>query len=275
MKKLLGRRSLIVGLGILAAPVVAASIAYACTALATLSLNPGQGDPGTTVNGVGRGFSSVGEPVVVRLGGSNGQVLWSGRPDANGSANVSFQIPGSLTAGSYVIMATQNNADGQPIPGSPARSEFTVTGRPVESSTPPQPAAPTQQPASAPAAAPRGASSVAPTAAPAAQPAVAGSVDPVTGQVVAPAAAASASAAPAAPGAAPVAVPVPAVGSNRNTASNVAPRSTMVGTRSTGSPVLPMALVGAGLLLTLAATASVIAGRRRDDKALSLADGRR
>lgn len=276
MKKLLGRRRLVVGLGILAAPVVAASIAYACGALATMSLNPGQGDPGTTINGVGRGFSSQGEPVVVRFGGSKGQVLWSGRPDANGSTNMAFQVP-NVNPGSYTIMATQNNQDGQPVPGSPARAELTVTGRPIVNSAPTQQAGPSQQPvATSPAAAPQGANSVAPAAAsPAPQPAAAGSVDPATGQVVTPAPAVAPAAQPA-PGAAPVAAPVPAVGSaNRSSASNVAPRSTMVGTRSSGSPALPLALVGAGLVLTLAATASVIAGRRREDKALSLADGRR
>jgi hypothetical protein len=270
MKRFHGRRLLVVGLGLLAAPVVAASIAYACTALATLSLNPSQGDPGATSNGVGRGFSATGEPVVVRLGGANGQALWSGRPDAGGSANISFQIPGNLTAGSYTIMATQNNLDGQPVPGSPARAELTVTGRPIVAPAPTAAAAP-QQPG-APAAAPARQSN--PSAAPApavGQPAPAGSVspatavDPVTGTALTPG-----SAPAVAPASAPAAAPVPAVGSDRSAATGgVAPRSAMVG-QSSGSPALPLALVGAGLVLTLAATASVIAGRKRDAKALSL-----
>ena len=269
MKRIHGRRLLVVGLGMLAAPVVAASIAYACTALANLSLNPNQGDPGATITGTAQGFSSSGEPVAIRIGKANAQPVWVGRADANGRVNVSFQIPGNLAPGSYTVLATQNNADGQPIPGSPARAELTVTGRPAVTGTPAPVAAPQQPGTPAPAPARQSGTSAAPAAV--GQPAPAGSVspatavDPVTGTALAPG-----SAPAVAPGTAPAVAPVPAVGSERGaTANAVAPRSTMVGT-SSGSPALPLGLVGAGLVLTLAATASVIAGRKREAKALSL-----
>lgn len=271
MKRLLGRRRVVVGLGLLAAPVVAASIAYACSALATLSLNPGAANPGATVSASGRGFSSThggaaaAEPVVVRIG-SNGPTVWSGRPDPSGNVNMSFQIPANMPAGSYTIVASQNNSDGQPVPGTPARAELTVNAQPAVTGAAPSPAAP--QGFATPA--PQGASSVAPTAAPAGVPAVAGSASAAPGTEVAPGATVTPGV-PGTPGAAPAIAPVPAVGADRSAsaANSVAPRSAMVGT-SSGSPALPLGLVGAGLVLTLAATASVIAGRKREAKALGL-----
>jgi len=123
--------------GTIAVPLVAASIAYACGALASISVSTSSGDPGATVNGVGTGFSNShggapsSEPVVLHLETRSGPVLWSGRPDASGRIEFSFVVP-QVDPGPYALIATQNNADGVPAPGTPARASFTVTGVPAE-----------------------------------------------------------------------------------------------------------------------------------------------
>ena len=119
--------------GAVAVPLIAASIAYACGALASLSVSASSADAGATISGVGRGFSNShggapsAEPVVLHFNSRSGPVLWSGRPDANGVIEFSFTVP-QVDPGSYTLIATQTNADGEPAPGTPARTSFTVTG---------------------------------------------------------------------------------------------------------------------------------------------------
>jgi len=246
-----------------AVPLVAASIAYACAALASLSVNPGAAEAGQTVTGYGQSFSNTHggspsvEPVVVRFNSRSGPVLWSGRPDSSGNISFSFVVP-KAAPGQYTIIATQNNADGQPAPGTPARAAFQVTGTPepaaapvaVAPAEPPAPAAPAA--ATSPAPAPRAVTrTVAP--APAAAPAPAPVAAPAPEAAVAPAPvpAPEAAVAPA-----PAPAPAPA-------AEAPARRSVMVSMEgSNGSPWLAIALVGLGLVLTLGATALVLAGRR-------------
>ncbi|MGH9283955.1 MAG: hypothetical protein ACRD0S_13590, partial [Acidimicrobiales bacterium] len=123
----------LVAFGAVAVPLIAASIAFACGALASLSVNATSADAGATISGVGRGFSSShggaasAEPVVLHFNSRTGAVLWSGRPDANGVIELSFTVP-KVEPGSYTLIATQTNADGEPAPGTPARASFTVTG---------------------------------------------------------------------------------------------------------------------------------------------------
>ena len=272
--------------GVVAVPLVAASIAYACSALASLSVNTQSADSGATVTGVGRNFSNAhggapsAEPVVLHFNTRSGPVLWSGRPDANGNVDFSFQVP-RTAAGSYALIATQNNADGVPVSGTPARATFTVAG-PVSEAIAAEAAAPAAEPvAAAPAAAPAPAAVAAP--APAAAPARTVAAPRVRVAPAAPAAVAAPVAAPApvavaapAPAVAatpaPVAAPAPAVtpAPEAAPAAPAAParRSVMVSMSggSDGSPALAIALVGVGLVLALGASALVLAGRR-DSKA--------
>lgn len=266
--------------GVVAVPLVAASIAYACSALASLSVDIQSADSGVTVNGVGRNFSNAhggapsSEPVVLHLNSRTGAVLWSGRPDANGNVEFSFQVP-RVASGSYALIATQNNADGVPVSGTPARAAFTVAG-PISDAIAAAEAAPAAEPvAAAPAVAPAPAPAPAPAAAPAVTraPAVAPRVRVApAAPAVAPAPAAAAPApAVAAPAPAveatpaPVAAPAPAV-TPAPEAAPAAParRSVMVSMSgsSDGSPALAIALVGIGLVLALGASALVLAGRR-------------
>lgn len=256
-----------------AVPLVAASIAYACTALATIGLNPAQGDAGTQVQGTGRGFSRATtgvEPVILRFNTRTGQELWRGRPDAGGNISFSFTVP-QAAPGSYAIIATQNTADGQPVPGTPARAAFTITGRPAATPAA-QPAAGPQQPTAAPASRP--AAQAVPGAAPAAAgtpaPAVAAQPGVVAGSPVAPGIAPSTQGGPpnltGTPASSPVVNPVAAPAPFGAPAAEE--RRTVLGASSEGVGLLPLALVAAGVVLTLTAMGMVVA-RRREDKALA------
>ena len=269
--------------GALAVPLVAASIAYACGALASLSVNTQSADSGTTVTGMGRNFSNAhggapsAEPVVLHFNTRTGPVLWSGRPDASGSVEFSFQVP-RVAAGSYTVIATQNNADGVAVGGTPARASLTVAG-PVSEAIAAEAAAPAEPAAAAPAAAPAPAAvaTPAPAAAPAtprvrvAAPARTVAAAPAAAPAVAAAPAPVAAPAPAVEATpAPVAAPAPVVAPAPEVAPAAAParRSVMVSMSggSDGSPALAIALVGVGLVLALGASALVLAGRR-DSKA--------
>jgi hypothetical protein len=266
--------------GVVAVPLVAASIAYACSALASLSVSTQSADSGATVTGVGRSFSNAhggapsAEPVVLHFNSRTGPVLWSGRPDANGNVEFAFQVP-QTAPGSYALIATQNNADGVPASGTPARATFQVAG-PVSEAFAAAAAAPAAEPvAAAPAAAPAPVAAPAPAAAPAAATTprvrVAPAAPAAAAPVVAPAPVATpAPAVEATP--APVAAPAP-VAVTPEVAAPAAPaaparRSVMVSMSggSDGSPALAIALVGVGLVLALGASALVLAGRR-DSKA--------
>ena len=254
------RRAWYLAGGVVVAPLVAASIAYACTALATLSLNPSQAQPGQTVNGRGAGFvphhgdAPGAEPVRIRFNSVSGRVLTSATPDANGRISFSFSTPDEAP-GNYVIVATQNNTQGRPASGTPARAAFRILPKSATPASAGQPGSP--QRAGAGQLAPGGARSPSAVAAPG-----------TPGQP-----ASQAAAAPGAPGATPppgqsagpAAAPSPAGGPARAPSTR---RSTMMASGSSGSPLLAIGLVAAGLILTLGGGALVLAGRR-DQRALA------
>ena len=262
-------------LGAVIVPLLVASFAYACTSLATLSVNPAAGQSGTTINGAGKNFIPHGasaattEPVMVRFNSRTGPVLWSGVPDASGNVNFSFAVP-DVPAGTYTIIATQNRADGAPASGTPARAALEVLAAPAAAEPTPAAAvenAPVAEPA--PAAAPAVTATPAPAtprvrvAAPAPRVAAA----PAASSAPAPAPAPAAAPAPVAtPAPVPEAAPAPAVTPAAEPAPATAParRSVMVSMAndSDGSPALAIALVGVGLVLALGASAVVLAGRR-------------
>jgi hypothetical protein len=273
MKLRLGRRAWGVIGAAVAIPLVVASIAYACTALATLSLNTPQATPGQTVQGTGRAFSNAhgsapaAEPVVIRFASRDGQVLWTGRPDASGNIAFQFTVPNNARPGSYAIIATQTNADGQPVAGTPARASLTVTG-PAATSAQSGPAAPQQRATGAPAAVPAPQAVPGPAGSSAPAQAVAGQAGIAGGTQIIPGTAPGIQGPPTgtanAPGvtAAPTAVPAPFG------APATQERRTLLGTPSEGVAVLPLALVAAGVVLTLMASGLVVA-RRREEKALA------
>lgn len=228
-----------------AVPLMFASIVAACTALATMD-SPQSGkavEPGSTVEGTGKGFSAASpNEVEIRFDKRDGEVLWHGRPSPQGTVNFSFKVP-NVPSGQYVILGVQNDASGNPVAGSPARMSLEIQGPPPSGSSSPAPAtAPEQAPT--PAASPAPASSAAPARERAVAPAVASPVAPATASEV-PALAP-------APETAPVPAPAATPGMKR----------TMTVPSGSGSLLLPLALVGAGILLTMGAAAYALSSRR-------------
>lgn len=246
-----------------------ASLAYACVSLATLSLDKTSGVVGDTVSGTGSGFSGMmganaanvpasPAPVDIHFGARNGQILWTGLPDASGKITFSFRVP-DAGPGEYVVFATQTQPNGSAVSGTPARAAFTVNG-PVAAAAPVAAAPLDPTPVAETAPAPGQTATPAPAAAPRVRVAPAARLTPAP--AAAPAPVAPIPVAEAAP--APVAAPAPAA-----PAADAAPvparRSVMVsmsGDSSDSSPALAIALMGMGLLLALGASAMVLAGRR-------------
>ncbi|HSH61588.1 MAG TPA: hypothetical protein VK988_18460 [Acidimicrobiales bacterium] len=256
--------------GLLALPVMAASVAYACAALKTLSVSPESGDVGTLVKGFGYGFSDphganakYTSPVRVYFGSTRNQVQTvpsNPVPDAKGVVAFEFRVP-QMGPGSYAVIASQTDAAGNESPGGTAKASFTVNPPPAAPVTQ-SGASPEQRPATAQAAvgtAARPAPGTATAATPAGQPAPAGAT-------------AAAGAPAGAPAPAPVGAPTAQVGGVQAPAPSGAPaalgqplgdRSARVGNESK-SPSLALALVGAGALMTLVATGLVLFGRREE-----------
>lgn len=119
-----------------------AAVAYACTALATLSLSAPAGDPGSSVAVTGSGFAAAGAtaaaPVLVHFGGVDGPVLAEAVPDRSGNISAPVVIPRDAAPGAQVIVATQKNARGEAQGGTPARAPFQVTGPGAQAAAPQQ-----------------------------------------------------------------------------------------------------------------------------------------
>jgi hypothetical protein len=245
MLRHLTRRALAVLAGLLAVPILGLSVAWACTALATIDMDHKEGAVvGDVVNGTGRGFSATTpNQVEIRLDGREGPLLASVRPAPNGTIAFSFTVP-SAAAGDHVVVATQNGVTGQPASGTPARAPFTVSD-PGAPPAPAQPAAPAQQQPAQPAPAQAVPAQPAP-AAPA--PAAAPRTDAVVPAQPAPAVVAPADR---------EAVPVPAA----EAPAAAGQRATMMAPAAQ-SLLLPLVMAAAGLLLTLGSGAYVLATRR-------------
>ena len=125
-----------------------AAAAYACTALATLNLSTTSGPAGTTVAAKGAAFSAApgASPVTLRLDKVDGPVLAQAVP-TRGTFTTNFAIPQGVSPGPHVIVATQQNARGQTVPGTPARAPFQVNGANGQPAAPAQPAAEPVRPA--------------------------------------------------------------------------------------------------------------------------------
>lgn len=112
---------------ILAVPLAVASLAFACARLATLKLDRAGGRSGVVTNAVGINFNNDAKssPVAIRFNSRNGRILWSGRADRSGKVKGSFRIP-NARPGNYVIIATQETAEGRPAAGTPGRAPLEI-----------------------------------------------------------------------------------------------------------------------------------------------------
>lgn len=115
---------LVVGVAV---PLCLASVAYACAALATLTLDPQRGRPGATISGGGANYCAdpACSPVTVRFKSRSGVVLWEGRPTAERKISFDFVVP-KAPAGWYSVLATQSKADGAPVAGTPGRASLKI-----------------------------------------------------------------------------------------------------------------------------------------------------
>lgn len=115
-----------------AALVIAGAAAFACTNLATLNLSSAAGNAGDTVTVTGSSFR-VGNadnptlPVVLHWNGVNGPVLAEVTPDSAGNISATFAVPDGQP-GYYVLVATQQDAQGVDMYGTPARASYQILG---------------------------------------------------------------------------------------------------------------------------------------------------
>jgi hypothetical protein len=123
---------LLLGLGLLAVPLVGVALSYACTGLATLSLTPVSALAGSGVTVTGKGFTAhdpsdarTGQAAQLRLDSLSSPLLGTAAPGADGAFSVRITVP-RVTPGDHVIIATQNTSDGTPSYGTPARQVLKV-----------------------------------------------------------------------------------------------------------------------------------------------------
>ena len=108
---------------------MAASAAFACQSLATLTLDKKSGPSGTQVTVV-QGANYSGSPTSSRvefhLDSRTGPLLGAtAGPQAN-ITGTTFTVTGP--AGPHVILATQYTSSGSPVAGTPGRARFDITG---------------------------------------------------------------------------------------------------------------------------------------------------
>jgi len=176
MGRRVGKRGLVLlALGLFLVPMSAASLAYACTGLATISTDPGAAVAGATVTVNARGFAphdpsdARTSPAEIRMDSMTGPVIGTASPSSarsGGNFSVQITVP-NVEAGDHVLIATQAGADGRPSYGTPARTVFTVTPTPAPVvaavASPPAPVAAPAVPAPADASVSEKAASAAPS----------------------------------------------------------------------------------------------------------------
>ncbi|HTN24649.1 MAG TPA: hypothetical protein VL120_11720 [Solirubrobacteraceae bacterium] len=136
----LGKRVwLWLGLGLLAVPVTMAGVAYACTALATITTSSPSAVAGSVVTVAGKGFAPFDPadistaPALVHMDSITGPVLAQAAPTSNnagGTFSVDVTVP-NVPAGDHVIVVTQNDVTGAPAYGTPARTVLSVVPAPL------------------------------------------------------------------------------------------------------------------------------------------------
>ncbi len=114
-------------MAVLGAATMAASGAFACANISTLSLSPSHGTAGArvTVTGTSYSLNPPVLPVVVRWNGTEGPELARVTPNAKGEINVAITIPAAVP-GYYVVVAMQRDARGVDRYGTPSRAAYQV-----------------------------------------------------------------------------------------------------------------------------------------------------
>ena len=115
------------GMGSAAVGVLMSAAAWACVSGPAVNLSTIQAKPGDEVTVTGTGFQT-GNQAIVRWNALDGPVLATVAPPiANGSLNATFTVPQGTQPGSYVVIISQNKADGS-LSLSPIRAVLSVTG---------------------------------------------------------------------------------------------------------------------------------------------------
>ena len=105
-----------------------AAAAFACTSLATLDAPAAAAPVGSNVAVSGASFSArAGTPVIIHWGSASGPEVARTVPDASGRISTEFAVP-KAEPGFHVLVATQLDAEGKAVYGTPARASFAVAG---------------------------------------------------------------------------------------------------------------------------------------------------
>jgi len=130
---------LLMALGLMAVPVTAVGVAYACTALAVAETNVRTAAVGDTVTVTGKFFAPHDPadirtaPAIVRMDRVDGPALAQASPTSNsagGTFSVNITVP-ATDAGEHVVIVTQAGINGAPAYGTPARTVLRVTPAPA------------------------------------------------------------------------------------------------------------------------------------------------
>lgn len=134
------RRSVLVAGGVFVAAVAAAASAWGCASVAALDFTPGVAQPGSQVE-VLVTFTNKDKPVELRWDAVNGPLLATIEPATfteglHGNwrfARGTITVPENATAGSHIVIASQEAAAGTATWGMPARGLLQVSraGSPV------------------------------------------------------------------------------------------------------------------------------------------------
>ena len=101
-----------------------AASAWACTSLATLDVAAAPAKTGSNVAVAGSAFAA-GTPVVLHWGSPSGPEVARAMPDSSGRISASVAVP-DAKPGYHVLVATQRDADGKAVYGTPARASLAV-----------------------------------------------------------------------------------------------------------------------------------------------------
>jgi len=130
------RKGVLAGFGALAAGVLIGGAAWACTPQASLRANPTAGTAGSTITMSGGTFDASGGPIKIWFDGAGRTQIGTATVNADRTFSAQVVVPASAGAGTHIISATQSDANGQPIAGSPVNTTFRVEGPAAAPSAP-------------------------------------------------------------------------------------------------------------------------------------------
>lgn len=121
------RRWAIGGLSAAGAVLLAGAAAWACVSGPAVNLSTVNAKPGDTVNVSGTGFKAT-DAGTIRWNALDGPVVGQFAAPTGGTlVNVPIVVPADAKAGNYVLIITQNSADGK-LSQMPVRALLTVSG---------------------------------------------------------------------------------------------------------------------------------------------------